>query len=114
MQPVRHRRGSRYVIVEETEHYGVFVVRRSKGELTVADIGEAIEDYGLEGAHTAFFYAPQFDGFLGEDGAVQSTQLLNLSMLEYCPVCSKAWEEMRTHIYEAAYQDGYKAGQGNQ
>ena len=100
---------NRFVKIEKPE-YGVVLVKKSRGELSVEDVMEAIRDNGLEDDLFALFLrAPVFDGYLGED-KVNRVVLHNLTTCDICPVCMKIQEDERGRIYDIAFQEGYRAG----
>ena len=98
---------NRYVKIE-TPEYGVILVRKSRGELSVEDVMEAIQDNGLDDLYALFLKAPVFDGWLGED-KLDHVVLHNVTTCDRCPVCQKALDEERGLVYDAAFQDGYNA-----
>lgn len=100
---------NRYVKIQQPE-YGVVLVKKSRGELSVEDVMEAIRDNGFEDELFALFLkAPVFDGYLGED-KVSQVVLHNLTTCDVCPVCMKIQDDERGRIYDAAFQEGYTAG----
>lgn len=98
---------NKYVKIE-TPEYGVLLVKKTRGELRVEDVMNAIRDNSPNELYALFLKAPEFDGWLGED-KVDRVVLHNVTTCDQCPVCRKALDEERGLVYEAAFQDGYQA-----
>lgn len=101
-------KSNRLVNIEKPE-YGVVLVKKSRGELSVEDVMNAIRDADIDDCFVMFFKATQFDGYLGDEKGT-SAVLHNITTTDSCPVCCKITEEMYGQIYDSAFQDGYKAG----
>ncbi|MDR1946463.1 MAG: hypothetical protein LBQ51_04775 [Desulfovibrio sp.] len=80
---------------------------KTKGELFVRDIMEALESNSDDNVYAMFIRACRFDGWVGDDRAVKQVRLYDIESSDACPLCGKAWQKMRDEFYE----EGYRAGQ---
>jgi hypothetical protein len=97
--------GNRFVRILPAD--GGLLVDKTKGELFVRDIMEALESNSDDNVYAMFIRACRFDGWAGDDRAVKQVRLYDIESSDACPLCSKAWQKMRDDFYE----EGYRAGQ---
>jgi len=97
-------KSNKYISIESIQN-GMRLIRKSRGELSLSQIMDALSDAGEEQLFAIFIKATVFDGWLGE-GAVNSVELYDVEQFETCPVCQKALTEERGRIYEEGYKDG--------
>jgi hypothetical protein len=101
---------NRLVRIRQADDGLGLIVTKSKGELFVRDISEALESKRIEDVFIMAVAAYRFDGYVGEAREVTQVKLYRIGDMDACPVCGKAWEKMRDDYYDAAYKAGYQAG----
>ncbi len=104
---------SRLVSVERPK-YGVAVVKKSRGKLTIEDIMEGLRGNSEdEECRFALFLRPAggHECVPGDDpDAPMPAVLHNLDLLDSCPACGASYEDMRNQFHDATYRAGYEAG----
>jgi hypothetical protein len=100
---------NRLVHIEPSAIADGVVIRKSRGELTVRDVAEALIRSNYEEESFALFvHAPVFDGFTGDDNAFKSVLLYRING-DSCPVCGKNLQQIRDDAYNQGYEDARPA-----
>lgn len=100
-------KANRFVSIEKPEH-GIWLVKKSKGELSITNITDALRDENTEDDFILHLRATVFDGYLGED-TFNCATLFNISQMDNCPVCQKKWEELHSQLWEEAFKAGIES-----
>jgi hypothetical protein len=105
---------NRLIRIEPSAIADGVVIRKSKGELTVRDVAEALIRSNYEEESFALFvHAPVFDGFTGEDKPYGAVLLYRIAG-DVCPVCGKNLQQIRDDAYSRGYEDGMREMQAVQ
>ena len=107
------KNGNRLVSVIPTKSGTGIVVRKSKGDLSIEDVMEALRDTPYEDDDFALFVrVPVFNGYYGEEKPFSSVTLYRITNADNCPACARNLQELRDKYFEEGYKYGLDTAGG--